>query len=171
MNSPLLIKAYELYGANPTTMAYSDVYSSLQLNMIDAQENPVFAIEEMSFDEVQSHLVFPRTLPFVASVIAQPDFIEGLDEAERMMLEDIRAELGSFAFGAQKQLNQQRLAEIIASGGTEIIELSDAERQVFVDASAPLAEAYVAMAGERGAQLLEILARLREETKAAESAD
>ncbi|MFH1300570.1 MAG: TRAP transporter substrate-binding protein DctP, partial [Planctomycetota bacterium] len=40
MTSPLLLAAYEAYGASPTPLPYSEVYSALQLNMIDGQENP-----------------------------------------------------------------------------------------------------------------------------------
>lgn len=38
-------------GANPTPMPYEQVYSGLQLNMIDGQTNPMFAIEQMKFYE------------------------------------------------------------------------------------------------------------------------
>ena len=52
MTSPLLWRAYDAYGASPTPLPYSEVYSGLQLHMIDGQVNPIFAIEEMSFYEV-----------------------------------------------------------------------------------------------------------------------
>ncbi len=59
MTSPILLAAYSTYGASPTPMPYSEVYSSLQLNMIDGQVNPVFAIERQKFHEVTSWLIFP----------------------------------------------------------------------------------------------------------------
>lgn len=44
MQSPMILAAYEAYGANPTPMSYTEVYSGLQLNMIEGQENPISAI-------------------------------------------------------------------------------------------------------------------------------
>lgn len=157
MNSPLLVMAYELYGANPTTMAYSEVYSGLQLNMIDAQVNPVFAIEEMSFYEVQSHLVMPRHLPFITTLAANPRFIAGLGDQDRSMVNEVVEELADEIFVVQQQLNAERLDIIETNSDIEIIELSEAERAAFREASLPIRDQYVALAGERGQQLLDAL--------------
>lgn len=56
MQSPMILAAYEAYGANPTPMSYTEVYSGLQLNMIEGQENPISAIHTSKFHEVQDYL-------------------------------------------------------------------------------------------------------------------
>ncbi len=157
MNSPLLIKAYELYGANPTTMAYSEVYSGLQLNMIDAQVNPVFAIEEMSFYEVQSHMTRANHLPFIATVITSPEFFSSLSAGDREMVKAIKLELDEHIFDFQRELNEKRLDAIREAGGTEIIDLDEAQRDVFREASLPIRDAYREAAGERGSKALQIV--------------
>lgn len=157
MNSPLLIRAYELYGANPTTLAYSEVYSGLQLNMIDAQVNPVFAIEEMSFYEVQTHMMLANHLPFIATVVANPQFIDSLDAEDRQLVSDVMQEMSEYIFRVQRQLNDERLAKIAADSDIEIIELNDAQRAAFRHASLPIRAQYVEFAGERGKRLLELL--------------
>lgn len=157
MNSPLLIQAYKLYGANPTTMAYSEVYSGLQLNMIDAQVNPVFAIEEMSFYEVQSHMTMGRHLPFITTVAVNPQFYDGLSESDREMVQAVKAELDDMIFDYQRQLNSERLERIRASSDIEIVELDDEQREAFRAASMPIRDKYRELAGERGDMLLKIL--------------
>lgn len=157
MNSPLLIRAYQLYGASPAVMAYSEVYSGLQLNMIDAQVNPLFAIEEMSFYEVQSHLVMGRHLPFIATVVANPQFMEKLSPAERVMVDEVKRELDEYIFEAQRDLNRERLEIIRSRSSIEISELTEDERDAFREASLPLRENYVRIAGKRGEALLETL--------------
>ena len=57
MQSPMILAAYEAYGANPTPMSYTEVYSGLQLNMIEGQENPISAIYTSKFHEVQDYLI------------------------------------------------------------------------------------------------------------------
>ena len=82
MVSPLLVEAYAAYGAKPTPMPYSEVYGGLQLGMIDGQVNPVFAIEEMSFYEVQGAMTFAHHAAFVSTLVASPTFLDGLDGSD-----------------------------------------------------------------------------------------
>lgn len=56
MNSPILIATYQALGASPTPIPFSEVYSSLQLGMVEAQENPFGVICEMAYYEVQKYL-------------------------------------------------------------------------------------------------------------------
>lgn len=157
MNSPLLVRAYELYGANPTTLAYSEVYSGLQLNMIDAQVNPVFAIEEMSFYEVQSHMMLARHLPFITTLAANGAFLDGLAQEDRQIVEDAVEALEDEIFDVQRKQNAERMEIIKANSDIKVIELDEAQREAFRKASLPIREQYVALAGEHGQQLLDLL--------------
>lgn len=163
MVSPLLIKAYEAYGANPTPMAYSEVYSALQLNMIDAQVNPVFAVQEMGFHEQQSHMIFGYNLPFIASVVINPGVFDSLSDEHRQALLETKRELDDFIFETQADLNEKRLDKIREGGGTEIIRLEQSEIEAFRKLAEPVHDEYVNQAGERGRKILEGLkAELRE---------
>jgi tripartite ATP-independent transporter DctP family solute receptor len=55
-NVPLFVKVWEALGAKPTPMAFSEVFTSLQNNTIDAQENPLALIKSASFFEVQKYV-------------------------------------------------------------------------------------------------------------------
>ena len=55
-NVPLFVDVWSALGAQPTPMAFSEVFTSLQNGTIDAQENPLALIRSASFDEVQSHV-------------------------------------------------------------------------------------------------------------------
>jgi len=54
--APVQVKTWELLGALPTPMDFSEVYTSLQQGVIDAQENPLNNITSAKFYEVQKHL-------------------------------------------------------------------------------------------------------------------
>jgi TRAP-type C4-dicarboxylate transport system substrate-binding protein len=157
MASPLLVEAYRAYGANPTPLPYSEVYGALQLHMIDGQVNPVFAIEEMGFDEVQSVMTFPRHLQFVSTLVANPAFLAGLSPELRGLLDRVLAEVGDYAFEVQQRLNAERLEKILADGDTRVIRLDDHERAAFREASLGVRGTYLEMAGERGERILEAL--------------
>lgn len=47
----------EAIGANPTPVAYAEVYTALQSGAIDGQDNPLVASKLMKFDEVTSQFV------------------------------------------------------------------------------------------------------------------
>ena len=53
-NVPLFVDVWSALGAQPTPMAFSEVFTSLQNGTIDAQENPLALIRSASLGEVQS---------------------------------------------------------------------------------------------------------------------
>lgn len=57
MSSKVLVDQYKAYGASPTPMSFGEVYGGLQMGLIDAQMNPIFADYSMKFFEVTDHFV------------------------------------------------------------------------------------------------------------------
>lgn len=55
-NVPLFVDVWSALGANPTPMAFSEVFTSLQNGTIGAQENPVALIQSANFNEVQDYV-------------------------------------------------------------------------------------------------------------------
>ena len=158
MTSPLLVAAYQAYGASPTPLPYSEVYGALQLRMIDGQVNPIFAIQEMSFYEVTDYLIFAGQAQFFTTVAANPDFIDALSDERRELLFDTFAELEDEIGEIEERYNRDRLEIILdRKPDIEVIELTPEERARFRDASRPVREVYLEMAGPRGAELLELL--------------
>ena len=50
----------ELLGANPTPVAYAELYTALQTGTVDGQDNPVVASKLMKFDEVTTQFILTR---------------------------------------------------------------------------------------------------------------
>ncbi len=78
MSSKLLVEDYKAYGASPTPMSYGEVYSGLQMGLIDAQVNPLFAIYSMKFYEVQDYLTQLKSEPFIGIPTVNEDFFNSL---------------------------------------------------------------------------------------------
>lgn len=94
MPSKLLVESYKAYGASPTPMSYGEVYSGLQMGLIDAQVNPLFAIYSMKFYEVQSHVTQLKSEPFIGIPTVNQEFFDGLtkeaqDEMRRFWIDAI----------------------------------------------------------------------------------
>lgn len=159
MTSPLLLAAYEAYGASPTPLPYSEVYSALQLNMIDGQENPVFAIQEMSFYEVTNWMIFARHAPFITTSVTNREFFNSLAPERQTLITEVVGELNGYILDVQKQFNRDRMALIRKNKPKLkiITELTPAQRELFRQASQPVREQFIEMTGEDGQRLLEMI--------------
>jgi tripartite ATP-independent transporter DctP family solute receptor len=164
--SPLLLASYEAYGASPTPMAYEEVYSGLQLNMIDGQENPFFAIEEMNFFEVQDYLIDSRHAIYATTTAINPDFYDELPEDIQKAVEETVAQLSEESLNIQEERNETALESIKSQSHIAFTALDDEERAAFREASEPVFEIYKEEVGETGAEILE---ELQEEIADAEN--
>lgn len=174
MTSPLLIASYAAYGASPTPLPYTEVYSGLQLRMIDGQVNPIFAIEEMSFYEVTEYLIFPQHAEFITTVASNPEFLEGLSPERRRMVDEIVEQLQTEIYEVQSRYNEERLEAIRARRPEmNVIRLTESERAAFRERSWEVRERYIELAGSGGRELLAILERAvaRAEAEVAEPTD
>lgn len=171
MTSPILVESYKAYGANPTPTPYSEVYSGLQLGQIDGQVNPIFAIEEMSFYEEQDVLTSARHAQFITTFAAGNDWFEGLSEDRQELITEVRDNMVSWIDEKQREYNEERLQKILDEGGTEFVELTEEEREVFREASKNVRQIYLEQAGEKGEEILNSILEMIEEAEADEMDD
>ncbi|MCO7232801.1 MULTISPECIES: TRAP transporter substrate-binding protein DctP [unclassified Cobetia] len=157
MTSPILVESYRGYGANPTPMPYSEVYSGLQLGQIDGQVNPVFAIQEMSFYEVQDYMIQAKQAQFITTLVASSDFYSGLDDEQQQMLDKVTNEMRPYIFEKQEEYNADRLEKIKEDSDIEIITLTDEQREAFRPVGEKGWDVYREQAGERGSKILDTL--------------
>jgi len=159
MVSPMLVAAYEAFGASPTPLPYGEVYGGLQLKQIDGQVNPIFAIEEMKFYEVQDYMIWAGQQQFTTTVVTNSEWYQlDLSDEERQMLDETIAELADFIFEVQDQYNQERLEKIKeAKPDIQMIHLTDEERAAFREASMGIREQFVEMVGPEGEEILNAL--------------
>ncbi|MDD4092395.1 MAG: TRAP transporter substrate-binding protein DctP [Smithellaceae bacterium] len=78
MSSKMLVENYKAFGASPTPMTYGEVYSGLQMGLIDAQVNPLFAAASMKFYEVQDYFVLLKGEPFIGIPTVNQRFFDRL---------------------------------------------------------------------------------------------
>ncbi|GHB03690.1 TRAP transporter substrate-binding protein [Modicisalibacter luteus] len=157
MTSPILVESYRAYGANPTPMPYSEVYSGLQLEQIDGQVNPIFAIEEMSFYEVQDYMIQAKQAQFITTLVAAQDFYSNLPEEQRQMVDEVTDNMRSYIFEKQAQFNEERLNTIKENSDIQVSTLTDEQRNAFREKSMSVRDTFIEQAGDRGKQILETL--------------
>ncbi|MEL7623823.1 MAG: DctP family TRAP transporter solute-binding subunit [Clostridiales bacterium] len=157
MAAPVIAKSYEAYGANPVPVPYMELYSALQLKMVDGQVNPLFAIDEMKFAEVQKYLMLSNQDSFVGTFAANRDYWNTLPEDIQKIVKDAVAECNQYLFEKQQELNEKALENIKATTSIEVIELTDSQRDVFRSLVEPARRTYVDMTGESGKEIMELI--------------
>ncbi|MDW5376091.1 TRAP transporter substrate-binding protein DctP [Halomonas sp. HP20-15] len=157
MASPILIESYRAYGANPVPMPYSEVYSGLELEQIDGQVNPIFAIEEMGFYDVQDYLIQAKQAQFITTLVAAEDFYANLPDDRRQMLGEVAESMRSYIFDKQARFNEERLEAIRQDSNIQISTLSEEQRDAFREMSMPVRDIFIERAGERGKRILDTL--------------
>ena len=164
--SPLLLETYKSYGAIPTPMAYSEIYGGLQRGQIDAQTQPMFAIRDMSFYEVQNYLTEAHNAHFVSTVITQPSFFNDLPENIQQAVMETKEELFPYIFEETDKLNEGAAKEIRSKSDIEFIELNDEQRAAFSERVEPVFDTFVEKAGPRGEKILDAIRTQIEEEQA-----
>ncbi|AOY86985.1 C4-dicarboxylate ABC transporter [Marinobacter salinus] len=157
MTSDMATESYRAYGAEPSQTPYSQVYTDLQLNNIDAQSNPIFAIEEMDFYEVQSTLTLARPTQFISSVVSNQSWYNELPDKQKQWLADALEDVGQVAWATQKELNQTRLDSMLEEGELRVVSLSEEERETFRQASLAVRHSFIKNTGPKGKDILDRL--------------
>ena len=157
MQSPMILAAYEAYGANPTPMSYTEVYSGLQLNMIEGQENPISAIHTSKFHEVQDYLIEANSNLFSTATCVNPDFFNSLPEDIQQIILDTAEEMIPRSFEIQEEINGAALEKIQAESDIEVIQLTDEQRAAFEEKAIAGYEVYEQVVGPEGKEILDTL--------------
>lgn len=158
MSSKLLVESYANYNANPTPIPFAEVYSALQLKMVDGQENPVFAIYDMKFYEVQDYLIFGYTAPFCLTLVGNADFIQGLPQDIQAIVRDAAKECVAFGFKWQADFNASRLDKMLAAKkDLKVVYLSPEEMAGFRELAKQTYDTYVSIGGDGAEEILDAL--------------
>jgi tripartite ATP-independent transporter DctP family solute receptor len=92
-------------GANPTPIAFAEVYLALQNGTVDAQENPLPTIEAKKFFEVQKNIILTGHIADSLLTVVSPSTLAKLSPAEQKILFDVTQE------AAEKATNDIRKRE------------------------------------------------------------
>jgi tripartite ATP-independent transporter DctP family solute receptor len=131
-NSPVMLIFPRAVGANPTPMAFSEVYLALQQGVVDAQENPLPTIKFKKFYEVQSNISLTGHLINSLVVIVSDKAVKKLGKDEQVVkdvLKQAAAKASDEIIKAEKEL-----AEWFRSKGIAVHEV---DKKPFQEAVKP----------------------------------
>jgi len=138
MTSDVLAAQYEAVGAMPLKKPFSEVFTLLQTKAIDGQENTWSNIYSKKFYEVQPYITETDHGVLDYLVVTSAEFWNGLPADIRGDVKKALDEAIAFGNDVSAQKAAADRQKIIDSNRSEIITLTDAERQLWVDAMKPV---------------------------------
>lgn len=123
MENPYHIEYWKALGANPTPMAFSEVYIGLQQGTIDAEENPYEVIVSAKLYEQQKYVINTNHLLHIITLIANPDKYNKIVPQDQKIINESATEAKEWA----REKADQRVSEkikIMRKKGVEIIDIN-----------------------------------------------
>ena len=134
------LKMFQEYGANPTPMAFSDVFTALQTGVIDGQENPYAQIASAKFQEVQKYLSVTGHVYTPAYILMSKKKFDGMDADMQTGLTDCANNTQDFTYVKAAEL-ESSLLKVIEDAGVAI---NTADKDAFIEASKPIYSQFAA---------------------------
>lgn len=134
MENQLHLAAFKALGANPTPMAFSELFTAMQQGTVDGQENPIATIYLQKFYEVQNHVSLTNHVysPFVA--LLSKKFWDESTPEQQEILKQAAVEAGQLERQLNREANTKYLESLKAEGVTvtEITPEARAEMQALI---------------------------------------
>jgi tripartite ATP-independent transporter DctP family solute receptor len=143
------VKMFQAYGANPTPMSFSEVFTALKTGVIDGQENPFAQIYSAKFQEVQKYLSLTGHVYTPAYVLVGKDNWESLPEDVRQILEETAKETQAYVYEQAAALETDLLQKLKDGG----IEVNEADKDAFIEASGTIYEEFSSTVDGGGAMV------------------
>lgn len=132
-NAPAYVLFPKAVGANPTPMAFAEVYLALQQGVVDAQENPLPTIQAKKFYEVQSDINLTQHIINSTFTVVSGITMSDLNEEDRAILDGVLEETAEWVT-EQIVASEAELVGWFREQGTNVNEV---DRAPFIEAVAP----------------------------------
>ncbi len=132
------VKMFQAYGANPSPMKFSEVFTALQTGVMDGQENPFTQIFSAKFQEVQKFLSLTGHVYTPAYATAGAKKWASLPADVRGALEAVAKETQAFVYQKAAKDDDELLGKIKSAG----VQVNTPNKDAFVAASKPVYEEF-----------------------------
>jgi tripartite ATP-independent transporter DctP family solute receptor len=128
------VKMFQAYGANPSPMKLSEVFTALQTGVMDGQENPFTQIYSSKFQEVQKYLSLTGHVYTPAYVTVGAKKWASLPADVRSTLESVAKETQQFVYDKAAKDDEDLLGKLKAGG----MQVNTPNKDAFIAASRPV---------------------------------
>lgn len=147
MENEIQIEAYKAFGAQPTPMAFTEIFTALQQGVIDGQANSIGVTVPNKFHEVQKYLTLTEQFYFPTPFIMNEDKFNSFSKDLQEVIVKAAAEARDHEREFLKVKNIENL-KIMEDAGVTIIPKEEIDLEAFKKAVEPVYEKYADQYGE-----------------------
>jgi TRAP-type transport system periplasmic protein len=125
------VKMFQAYGANPSPMKFSELFTALQTGVMDGQENPFTQIYSAKLQEVQKYLSLSGHVYTPAYLTVGKTKWDALPADVRKVLEDTAKETQAYVYETAAKDDGDLLGKLKAAG----MQVNDVDKDAFIAAS------------------------------------
>lgn len=134
MENPVHLETFRVLGANPSPMAFGELFTALQQKVMDGQENPLLIIKTSKFYEVQKYLALTGHFYSPAVLMINEKLYKSMTPDQQKALQSAAAEARDFERNFIIE-NEKKLVDELKSLGMEV---TTPDKAVFQKAAAPV---------------------------------
>jgi tripartite ATP-independent transporter DctP family solute receptor len=141
-DAPAYLAFPKALGANPTPIAFAEVYLALQNGTVDAQENPLPTIEAKKFYEVQKNISLTGHIVDSLLTVVSGQLWNKLSDADKKIFSDVMHEAAEKT-GREIIASEARLTSEFKKKGINVITVDkNAFREAVLKNTTPTAQGY-----------------------------
>ena len=141
-DAPAYLAFPKALGANPTPIAFAEVYLALQNNTVDAQENPLPTIEAKKFYEVQKNISLTGHIVDALLTVVSGQVWSKLSAEDKKIFTEVMEEAGDKA-GREIAASEVRLVDEFKKKGNNVIVVDkNAFREAVLKSTKPTDQGY-----------------------------
>ncbi|HLW22103.1 MAG TPA: DctP family TRAP transporter solute-binding subunit [Sphaerochaetaceae bacterium] len=139
--SPLLLSQFAALGANGVDIAFAELYTALQQGTVDGQENTLANIFTRRFYEAQKHLTLSEHGYLGYAFLVAESFYQSLPDDLKQIVNETADEVSVWQW-EQARLEDAEYLRQLRETDIEIVELTAAEKQAFLEATASVYDVF-----------------------------
>jgi TRAP-type transport system periplasmic protein len=116
----IYMDTWRAFGANPTPIAFEEVFTAIQQGVVAGQENPVTGIYDNHFYEVCKYLILTNHAAETVGAIFNENWWQKLPSENRQAIETAAAETSDWLRDFTRQNEARQIDELHAKGMTVI---------------------------------------------------
>lgn len=123
----ILMETIEALGANPVPLAYNEIYTALQNNVVDGEEINLTSVEAQKHYEVVKYISEIGFYPYMAVTAINLDFWNSLTEEQQNIIEEALLNAEEQCFTGWIQENDESAKAVCVEEGVEINKIEDVD--------------------------------------------
>lgn len=138
MENQVHMDSFKELGADPTPMAWSEVFTALQQGVIDGQENPIPIIYTQKVYEVQKNLALTGHFYSPALLLMSKSKLDSFDAETQKIFADTALEVATYERDLIKEMDDKQIEELKGFG----VNVTTPDKAKLQEAVAPVYKKY-----------------------------